>query len=368
MRRVIGHLDLDYFYAQVEEVENPSIRDRPVVVCVYSGRTEDSGAVATANYKARSMGVKSGVPISLAKRKLDGSDAVFIKMEHEKYEKVSENVMELVRERVDVLEPTGIDEAFFDITDASGGDFIRARGLGEGIKEAVLKETSLTCSIGLGRSKVVAKLASDAMKPNGLTIIPPESTSSFLDPLRVERLYGVGPKATAALRQLGILTVLQLSRTDPSALEAALGRNLSSYLLAASTGSDLQPVQAGRAPTQFGRMVTLKQDTRRPDEILGQLEAGIESVAKKLSDSKSSFRTLTAMGVLTDLSIMTKNKTFSSPMIADGSKIRESFQILLADLCNASAKDLRRAGVRVSGLATVEAQSNLFEFEQETRG
>jgi DNA polymerase IV (DinB-like DNA polymerase) len=118
---VVGHLDLDYFYAQVEEVEDPSLRVLPVVVCVYSGRTEDSGVVSTANYKARELGVKSGIPIVLAKRRLEGKGAKFITMDHAKYETYSERVMEFVKESVDVMEQTGIDETFFDITKKSRG-------------------------------------------------------------------------------------------------------------------------------------------------------------------------------------------------------------------------------------------------------
>ena len=124
MTRVVGHLDLDYFYAQVEEIEDPSLKSLPLIVCVYSGRTEDSGVVSTANYKARGFGVRSGMPISLAKKRLkDEKEAAFIRMDRGKYEAYSERIMALVRENVDVMEQTGIDEAFFDVTARSGGSF-----------------------------------------------------------------------------------------------------------------------------------------------------------------------------------------------------------------------------------------------------
>ena len=183
MPRVIGHIDLDYFYAQVEEVEDPSLKERPVIVCVFSGRTEDSGVVSTANYRARDLGVHSGVPIVLAKKKLEGKNAAIIRMDHEKYEAVSGRVMDAIEGKVDILEPTGIDEAFFDLTASTGGDYAKARSIAGFIKELIFNNEHLTCSVGLGKSKVVAKLGSDKSKPNGLTVITPERTSETLGPL-----------------------------------------------------------------------------------------------------------------------------------------------------------------------------------------
>ena len=130
LSRIVGHLDLDYFYAQVEEVEDSSLKDTPVLVCVFSGRTEESGVVSTSNYKAREYGIKSGMPIALAKRRLNGIQASFIRMDHGKYEMYSERVMEILRGEVDVLEQAGIDEAFFDITKKTGGDYDVAAALG----------------------------------------------------------------------------------------------------------------------------------------------------------------------------------------------------------------------------------------------
>ena len=366
MARVIGHIDLDYFYAQVEEVENPSIKDRPVVVCVFSGRTKDSGVVSTSNYKARALSVKSGMPIVAAKKKLEGHDPVIIKMEHEKYEVVSERVMDLVSERVDVFEKAGIDEAFFDITASSGGDFTVAAKIAQGIKDAILQNEGLTCSVGLGRSKVVAKLGSDSAKPGGLVTVLPESTEAFLEPLPVARLYGVGPKTAAALDGMGVKTVEELSQTDPALLERRFGRKLDSYLLAAANGTDTDPVLANLEPTQFSRIVTLKHDTRDVKEALGQLAEGMTSLQAKLIGSGKSFRTISTIGVLTDLSTRTKSKTFGIP-IKDLATIKESTLALFNDLVESTDKDLRRVGVRVSELSDSMDQRSLSEFLQPGR-
>lgn len=366
MARVIGHIDLDYFYAQVEEVEDPSIKNRPVVVCVFSGRTEDSGVVSTSNYKARELGVKSGLPIVTAKKRLDGHNPVIVKMVHEKYEVVSERVMDLVSERVDVFEKTGIDEGFFDVTTSSGGDYKAAVRIAQGVKDAVLKNEGLTSSVGIGRSKVVAKLGSDSAKPGGLMAVLPESTEAFLGSLPVTRLYGVGPKTAAVLGEMSVKTVEELSRSDRSLLESRFGRKLASHLLDAAVGTDSDPVVANSEPTQFSRIVTLKRDTRDVREALDQLARGVSSIQDKLVGSGKSFRTISAIGILTDLSTRTKSKTFETP-IKDPALIKENTLVLLSDLIESTDRDLRRVGVRVSDLSDSMAQRSLSEFLERGR-
>ena len=361
MERVVGHIDLDYFYAQVEEVENPSLKERPVIVCVFSGRTEDSGVVSTANYRARELGVHSGMPIVLAKKKLEGKNAAVIKMDHEKYEVVSSRIMEDIAQKVDVLEPTGIDEAFFDLTISTGGDYIKAQKTAEKIKESILKNEHLTCSVGLGRSKVVAKLGSDMAKPGGLKVVRPETTKAFLNPLLVTKLYGVGPKTAATLGAMGIETVGDLAATDSSGLDERVGRKFAAYLLAAAKGEDDDPVRAGMEPTQFSRIVTLKRDTRDPREAFEQMAAGIDYVHTKLTSSGKSFRTITAIGILSDLSTKTKSKTFETP-VNDAAILRETTLSLFDELSTAVDKDFRRVGLRVSGFTSVEDQTSLSEF------
>lgn len=361
LSRVIGHIDLDYFYAQVEEVEDPSLKGRPVVVCVFSGRTEDSGVVSTANYKARDLGVHSGMPIVLAKKKLAGTNPAVIRMEHEKYEVVSSRILEDLEQKVDVLEPTGIDEAFFDVTTSTGGDYGKARKTAESIKDSILRSEHLTCSVGLGRSKVVAKLGSDMAKPGGLTVIVPEATEAFLNPLPVTSLYGVGPKTASALDEIGIKTVGELARANQVELERRFGKKSSAYLLAAAAGTDADPVVAGLEPTQFSRIVTLKRDTRDPYEVIDQLSDGVKYVHGKLTSAGKSYRTVTAIAILTDLSTKTKSKTFDTP-VSDGALIRDAALALFSELSRTVDKDFRRVGIRISGLADVQSQSSLSEF------
>jgi DNA polymerase IV (DinB-like DNA polymerase) len=361
LARVIGHIDLDYFYAQVEEVENPSIRGLPVVVCVFSGRTEDSGVVATANYKARELGVRSGLPIVVAKRRLEGRNPVIVRQDLTKYETISDRIMELVRSRVDILERTGIDEAFFDLTKSSGGDYKAARETARRIKESIFQREHLTCSIGLGRSKAVAKLGSDIAKPGGMTVVLPESTESFLEDLEVTKLYGVGPKTAEALARLGIKSIAELARADTDSLEKSLGKKLAVYLHDAARGLDDDPVEENRAPTQFSRIITLKEDTTNPEEAIAQLASAASALRDELVSRGTSFRTLTAIAILTDLSTKTRTKTFETP-ISDLATIRNTLLELFSQLSDSADREFRRVGVRVSDLSASQDQKSLAEF------
>ena len=180
--RVIIHVDLDYFFAQCEERENPAYKDKPVVVCVYATRGGDSGAVSTANYVARKFSVKSGIPITLAKRLLKGRDAVFLPVNRELYDKVSLEIMRILRNHADRFEQVSIDEAYLDVSQKANGNFALASELAKEIKEDILAREKLTCSIGVGPNKLVAKVAAGHKKPDGLTIIKPEEVRGFLFP------------------------------------------------------------------------------------------------------------------------------------------------------------------------------------------
>jgi nucleotidyltransferase/DNA polymerase involved in DNA repair len=207
----------------------------------------------------------------------------------------------------------------------------------------------------------VAKLGSDSAKPGGLMTVLPDSTGAFLGPLPVTKLYGVGPKTAAVLGEIGVRTVEELSRTDPTLLERRFGRKLGSHLLTAASGTDTDPVLANLEPTQFSRIVTLRRDTRDAAEALGQLANGLASIQGKLMESGKSFRTISAIGILTDLSAKTKSKTFDIP-VKDPSLIRENALGLLSDLVESTDKDLRRVGVRVSELSDSMDQRSLSEF------
>ena len=306
------------------------------------------------------------MPIVLAKRKLQGRDPVVFNMEHEKYELISSRIMQAVGERVDVIEQTSIDEAFFDLTDSTRGDYESARKTWEGLKESILHDERLTCSIGIGRSKIVAKLGSDMAKPGGLTVVLPESTLAFLSPLPVTKLYGVGPKTASILGEMNVRTIGELSQAGPADLERRFGKKFGIYLLAAATGTDDDPVLARVQPTQYSRIITLKHDTRDPQEAFSQLAGGFDYIHDKLAKTNKSFRTITAIGILTDITTHTKSKTLETP-VNDAATIRDSALVLFRELSGSVQKDFRRVGLRVSGLVDDEDQKSLSEFLQPAR-
>ena len=171
--------DFDYFFAQCEELRNLALKDKPVVVGVYSGRTEDSGAVSTSNYVARKYGVKSGLPLFMAKRKLEGTDAVFLPVDHVYYDQISDRIMQIFRGYAGSLEQVSVDEAYMDVTEQVEGSFEKAKDYAQKIKADVKVQVGISFSVGIGPNKLVAKIACDSQKPDGLTIVHPEEAKSF---------------------------------------------------------------------------------------------------------------------------------------------------------------------------------------------
>jgi DNA polymerase IV (archaeal DinB-like DNA polymerase) len=351
---------LDYFYAQVEELEDASLKGKPVLVCVYSGRTEDSGVVSTANYKARELGVRSGVPIVFAKKRLAGVDAAFIPMHREKYEGYSERVMEILRGCVDVTEQTGIDEAFFEITKRSNGDYESGREIASNIKARILEQEKLTCSIGVAPTKVAAKLASDFKKPNGLTIVTPSELAGFMEPMPVERLYGIGAKTAKALQEIGVVTIGDLAGKDVLQLSDVFGQKLAVYLHNSVSGQDEEPVEERGQATQISRIITLKRDSQSADEIMAQLGPALSDVHNRVAERGVFFRSVSVIGILKDLSIKTRSRTLEAPT-NDSSTLNRAASDLLASLVS-ELGELRRVGVRVSDLQESKEQSSLSEF------
>src|SRR5439155_17857616 len=198
---IVAHLDLDAFFAAVEELEDPALRAKPLVV---GGDPHGRGVVATANYEARKFGIHSAMSCAEALRRCP--HAVFVRPRHSVYREYSQHVWETVRGVVPTLERTGIDEGYLDVGEVAE-DFLAARKVAEAVRTAVSAATRLTCSLGVSTSKVVAKIASDHRKPAGLTVVPPGSEARFLAPFDVRRLPGIGPKAEERLVGAGVETI-----------------------------------------------------------------------------------------------------------------------------------------------------------------
>src|SRR5438874_6182452 len=229
---ILAHVDLDAFFAAVEELEDPTLRTRPLVV---GGDPHGRGVVATANYVARGFGIRSAMSAAEAMRRCP--HAVFVRPRHALYREYSRAVWETVRGIVPTVEQTGLDEGYLDVEEVAG-DFLAARVVAEAVQTAVRAGTSLTCSLGVAPCKVVAKVASDARKPGGLVVVPPGREAAFLAPLAVRRLPGVGPKAEERLRGAGIETIGDLAALTDEELRRLLPGSVGAMLRDRARGID----------------------------------------------------------------------------------------------------------------------------------
>ena len=362
--RVVMLVDFDYFYAQCEELRNPVIKDKPVVVGVYSGRTEESGAVSTSNYIARKYGVKSGLPLFMAKRKLEGTEAVFLPVDHEYYEQISDRIMQLLKGYATSLEQVSVDEAYLDVTEQVQDSFEKAKEYAQKIKTEVKIQAGLSFSVGVGPNKLVAKIACDSQKPDGLTIVKPEEAKSFLAPLAVDRLLGVGKKTSAVMESLGIKTVGDLAVFDVQKLVAIWGKILGVYFHNAANAVDNDPVQEQGEAESISRIGTLKQDSRDLEFILQKTEDLTEDVAKDVAVRNLSFRQVAIYVVLTDLSCKSRSVTLEQPA-KDRQTIRRNVKDLFEKFLSETPLDVRRVGVKVSGFSKEERhQRQLTNFFQ----
>jgi DNA polymerase IV (DinB-like DNA polymerase) len=356
------HVDLDYFYAQCEENRSPNMRGKPVVVCVYSGRTEESGVVSTSNYLARKYGVKAGIPITRAKKLLESAGAVFLPMNRPLYEQVSERIMEILRGHGDAFEKVGIDEAYLDISTRADSSFEQARNIAAEVKQQILTEEQITGSIGIAPNKLVAKIASDERKPDGLTMVRPEEVRSFLAQLPASRIPGVGKKVEDKLDQMQVKTIAQLSTLSPASLVETFGRSLGGYLFRAARGEDYEPVKEKEQPTQLSRIATLKRDTSDLREILPLLGELANSVTAKLKEKGMTCGSVAIIAILNDLSIHTKSKTLEQPS-ADEKIIVDAAQELMNEfLKSMPTAIIRRTGVRVFTLSKSTGQTDISNF------
>ncbi len=332
----IFHIDMDAFYASVEEVDNPSIRNYPVIV----GGKSDSGIVTTANYKARKYGIHSAMPIFLAKQKCP--HGIYLPTRKDRYSEASKEVFEVLYSFTDLVEPVSIDEAYMDISSISEDPLVLARK----IKDKVYEETKLTMSIGISYNKFLAKLASDWQKPNGITIIDKTMLPEILLPLKVEKIHGIGPKSANRLNSIGIYTVKDLYSLDEEFLEDMFGK-AGREIYKRIRGVDNREININRERKSLGTERTLKESTLD----LGLLKVYLKEFAKEISDGlnrKGLFgRTITVKVKDKDFKVTTRSKT----LINDTASFDTIYYtaIMLFNELNIK-KEIRLIGLTISNL------------------
>ncbi|MEJ7568380.1 MAG: DNA polymerase IV [Gaiellaceae bacterium] len=341
---IVAHLDLDAFFAAVEELENPELRRRPLVV---GGDPRSRGVVATANYMARGFGIHSAMSCAEALRRCPA--AVFVRPRHTLYREYSAEVWTAIREVVPVVERTGLDEGYLDFT-ALAADYGRARGLAEAVRTSVRAATSLSCSLGVAPTKVVAKVASDRRKPGGITVVPAGTEAAFLAPFAVRVLPGVGPRAEERLRSAGIATIGGLGALSDLDLRAVLPGQVGRLLRDRALGVDPRGLDLTSERISISVEETFEHDLLERDLLHAELRRMALDLGAHLQRDGLSARTVTTKLRYTDFSI--RSRSTSLPVgIDDAERIGK----LACSLLDRGLQDrpgaLRLVGVGVSGLS-----------------
>ena len=379
--RIIFHIDLDYFFAQCEEIRRPEIKDKPVVVCVYSGRTKDSGVVSTCNYLAREYGVKSGISIKMAQSKLARvSLPIFLPSDMKYYSDISDNTMTLIRNFVENhslftsgsgiyqstkyvnFEYIGLDECFIEVTDKVGSDFMKAKELARTLKKHIRKEIGLTCSLGIAPNKLIAKIASDFHKPDGMTMVQVAEARNFISKCDVDKIPGIGPKTSAKLLEMGIRTGDQLSGFGLFRLIDTFGKSSATYLYKAAQGIDDDPIKSRGSARQIGRIITLKSDVSQASDIETELQYICRSVHKMALDRNVYFKNIGIILILNDLNNITRSKSLKTHS-ADFDELYSTVKLILNETLNYNPNlKVRRLGIKLSELKDNKGQDTMLNF------
>ena len=424
--RIIAHVDMDAFFAAVEERYNPQFRGKPIVVGADPKEGQGRGVVSTASYAARKYGIKSAMPISKAWRLAEDArrrgepETIFLRGQHRLYAEVSARIMAIVSKEADAFEEASIDEAYLEwksetlspkpeITAPSrtkvrlggaiphfreptslipevsvrevrdprnfsapfgrgscgtlskvqslkfqNGEWGVAEERAQKLKASILKAEGLTCSIGIGPNKLIAKIASDFKKPDGLTIVRPEEVQAFLDPLPIRVIPGIGPKGEAFLHAQGIRTISELRSIELARLTEWLGKWGEDLYRKARGESESEVLNEGE-PKSIGEQETFEQDTLQPAFILERARALGEAVFRRLrAEGFSSFRTAVVTVRFADFTTLTRSHTSSAPLATESLLHAEVLRLLLPFLDrreNPRRKRIRLIGVRVEKLA-----------------
>jgi nucleotidyltransferase/DNA polymerase involved in DNA repair len=308
--RTILHVDMDAFYAAVEQRDRPELKGKPVIVGADPRSGRGRGVVATASYEARAFGVSSAMPISQAWKRCP--KGVYLPPDMEKYAAVSREVMDVLGRFSDCVEPVSIDEAFLDVT-GSRRAFGDGEAVGRRLKDSVLEETRLTASVGVAASKLVAKVASDMRKPDGLVVVAPGTEAAFLAPLPIRRLWGVGPKMEEELARLGVHTIGALAALEPDRLARKLGTH-GHDLMRLARGEDDRPVVANPGEAKsLGQEHTFDQDVSDLGTLRATLLDLADAVARRLRGHGLRGRTVTLKYRDETFRTLTRAETLAEP-------------------------------------------------------
>ncbi|MDR3588441.1 MAG: DNA polymerase IV [Negativicutes bacterium] len=349
MQRWIVHVDMDAFFAAVEQRDNPALRGKPVIV----GGLGRRGVVATASYEARAFGVRSAIPMAEARRRCP--QGIYVTPDHHKYGRVAGQIRDILSRFSPLVEPLSLDEAFLDVTGMEWlyPDPVEIARL---IKEQIRAELDLVASAGVAPNKFLAKLASDWRKPDGLVVVRPGLEADFLRNIPVSRLWGVGEKAAKGLQAIGINTIGQLAAAEETVLAKHFG-NAAGEMKGLACGRDDRLVIPEHAPKSIGNEITFEQDLHKPEDIRTCLLALTQKVGRRLRKSGYCGRTVTVKIRFASFKTITRSRTLSESTCLDETIFETVGSIMDGTRL---AEGIRLLGVTVSGLQYGGGQTALF--------
>lgn len=368
--RIVGHLDMDAFFAAIEERDNPSLCGLPLVVGADPRGGKGRGVVSTANYQAREYGIHSALPISRAwrlseaARKRGSPPVAFLPVRMERYAEVSAHVMETLRRFIFSVEQASIDEAYFDLSSCESYTF--AEEICHKIKATIREEERLTASVGIGPNKLIAKIASGMHKPDGLTVVREEDVMAFLTPLSVRTIPGIGPKTEVELAKVGVKTIKDMRRLSLEELHAMFGKRGLDFCENIH-GRDETPLNENYEVKSIGEQQTFEQDTGDAQFLAERLKALCQDVIRRMAaEGFTHFHRLVLTVRYADFETHSRSHTLASPICNPKVLEEEAMKLLLPFLDerdNPHGKLIRLLGVRVEKLERfgVHVQAPLIE-------
>jgi DNA polymerase-4 len=344
LQRKIIHVDMDAFYASVEQRDNPNLRGKPVAV----GGSRERGVVAAASYEARKFGVRSAMPSVTAKRQCP--DLIFVKPRFEVYKAVSQQIREIFAEHTPIIEPLSLDEAYLDVTENLQGIPL-ARDVALAIRAKIKQETGLNASAGISYNKFLAKLASDHRKPNGQYVITPEMGPTFVEMLPVGKFHGIGPATSARMNSLGLYKGIDMRNQSLEFMQANFGK-AGTYYYWISRGVDNREVRANRIRKSVGAENTFSSDLTDFEAMRSELQPLIDKVWRHCEDKGTRGRTVTLKVKFADFELITRSRTISKPI--DNRGELEAATVDLLKMASLVGKSVRLLGVSMSGFVGEE--------------
>jgi DNA polymerase IV len=350
LQRKIIHIDMDAFYASVEQRDDPELRGKPVAV----GGSRERGVVAAASYEARKFGVRSAMPSITAKRQCP--DLIFVKPRFDVYKAISQQIRSIFAEHTPIIEPLSLDEAYLDVTE-NLQSIPLARDIAMAIRAKIKTETGLNASAGISYNKFLAKLASDHRKPNGQYVITPEMGPDFVENLPVGKFHGIGPATAEKLNGFGIYTGLDIRNQTLAFLEANFGKS-GNYYYWISRGVDERPVRANRIRKSVGAENTFSQDLTAFDAMAAELLPLIDKVWRHCENTGNRGRTVTLKVKFSDFEIMSRSQSMPAP-VADRDELAR-VTVRLLEKSMPLPKAVRLLGLSLSSFAAaIEEEAQL---------